>query len=86
MKALILKNFVDKNTEISYTAELTADFEAERAKALSALGYVKILDDVIEPVKDEITEKKEEPEKVEKAEKVEKLPTKKAPAKPKTKK
>lgn len=74
MKALILKNFVDKNTEISYTAELTADFETERAKALSALGYVKILDSV-----DEITEIKAEPE-----EKAEKLP-KKAPAKPKKK-
>lgn len=74
MKALILKNFVDKNTEISYTAELTADFETERAKVLSALGYVKILDSV-----DEITEIKAEPE-----EKVEKLP-KKTPAKSKKK-
>ena len=75
MKTLILKNFVDKNTEISYTAGLTADFEAERAKTLSVLGYVKILDSV-----DEITEIKAEPEK-----KVEKLPTKKAPVKPKKK-
>lgn len=75
MKALILKNFVDKNTEISYTAELTADFEAERAKALSVLGYVKILDTV-----DEIMKNKAEPE-----EKAEKLP-KKTPAKPTTKK
>lgn len=70
MKVLIIKNFTDKNTELSYTAELTADFEAERAKTLSALGYVKILDPV-----DEIAEIKAEPEK-----KVEKLP-KKAPAK-----
>lgn len=72
MKALILKNFVDKNTEISYTAELTADFEAERAKTLSALGYVKILDSV-----DEITEIKEEPKAEPKAEPKKKTTTKK---------
>lgn len=63
MEAVILKNFVDKNTGVSYSEGMKTEFETERAKALSTLGYVKVekavkVEEVKTPVKVEKTEKK----------------------------
>ena len=62
MEAVILKNFVDKNTGVSYSEGMKAEFETERVKVLSSLGYVKV-------------EKAVKVEKTEKAVKVEEVET-----------
>lgn len=67
MEAVIVKSFVDKYTGVSYGEGMTAEFETERAKALSSLGYVKIVETTAKKV-----EKPIKVEKVEKAVKVEK--------------
>ena len=76
MKGLILANFVDKFTGLSYREGQTAKFETERAKALSKLGYVK-LETEVKAEKTEKAVKTEKVEKVVKAEKTEKKTKKK---------
>lgn len=68
MDAVIVKSFVDKYTGVSYGEGMTAEFETERAKALSTLGYVKIVETaakkVVKPIK--VVEKAVKVEKTEK--------------------
>ncbi len=81
MKGLVKVNFTDKETRVGYLAGRTIELADFRMKEFARLGFVELAE-----TKPEAEPIKAEPEKVEKAEKVEKLPTKKAPAKPKTKK
>ena len=77
MKVLILANFVDKFTGLSYREGQKAKFEKERAKALSKLGYAKLLETEVKEVETEKAVKAEKVEKAVKAEKTEKKTKKK---------
>ncbi len=76
MKVVVVKNFVDKLTGRAYNEGKKAEFETERAKALSALGYVKV-EKAVKVEKTETAVKVEEVETPTKVEKTEKKSKKK---------
>jgi hypothetical protein len=60
MKVIVLKDFVDKHTGETHGEGYKAEFEEGRAKALSSLGYVKIIEEITPEAVEDV---KEEPKK-----------------------